>query len=162
MRRLITIIFLRELFTIHLDNPAIASTKFNQNKTFKLIVFSEDYDLDQKARLDRSLAIVNEMDNSQQKVILLNDLALNYAQLHDLKKAKAILDQSLSIAESFEDLSLKVTTKTNIVKYYAQIGQKPQAIKILDSTVELVSMVEDKSLQGQLLFEISLKYGWCL
>ena len=156
--RLILGIFLGQIPLVNFDNPVVASPKFNQD-IIPLIAYSEELDVAEKARLDTSLEMVNEMDNSQLKVILLNDLALNYAKLNYQEKAEAILSQSLSIAKNFEDVTLKVTTITNIAKYYAQIGQKSQAMEILDHTIEMVSMVEDKSLQGQLLLEISLKYG---
>ncbi len=158
-RRLIFGISLYQMLFVSLDNPVIASPKFSQDKTIKLIASSQDLDLTEKSRLDQSLEIINQMDDSPRKVILLNNLALNYAQLGDRQKAKAILEQSLSIAKNFEDLALKVTTMTDIAKYYAQIGEKNQAIEILDNTVDLAKNVTDKSLQGQLLLEISLKYG---
>ena len=166
-RRLILGISLVELLFLGLDNLAIASwrtlvtatPKFNHHNTIPLMASSEARDLEQKSRLDQSLEMIDEMDESQLKVILLNDLALNYAKLGYEEKAIAILEQSLSIAESFEDVVVKVTTMTSIAKYYAQIGQKPRSIEILDNTVALASQVADKSLQGQLLLEISLKYG---
>ncbi|MGK7876216.1 MAG: DUF481 domain-containing protein [Xenococcaceae cyanobacterium] len=158
-RRLILGISLYQLLFLGLNNPVIASPKFNQNNIIPLITSSEERELEKKSRLSQSLEIINEMDDSQLKVILLNDLALSHAQLGDSEMASAILEQSLSIAKSFEDVVVKVTAITNIAKYYAQIGQKSQAIEILDNTVDLASIVEDKSLQGQLLLEISLKYG---
>ncbi len=158
-RRLILGISLCQLLCLVLDRPAIASPKSNQNNTIQLITSSDVQGLAEKSRLDQSLEMIDEMDDSQRKVILLNNLALNYAQLGDIDMAIAILEWSLSIAKNFEDVVVKVTAITNIAKYYAQIGQKSQAIEILDSTVELASIVEDKSLQGQLLLEISLKYG---
>ncbi len=158
-RSLILGISLCQLLCLGLDHPVIASPKSNQNHTIPLITSSAVQGLAEKSRLDQSLEMIDEIDDSQRKVILLNNLALNYAQLGDIDMAIAILERSLSIAKSFEDVVVKVTAITNIAKYYAQIGQKSQAIEILDSTVELASIVEDKSLQGQLLLEISLKYG---
>ena len=157
-RRFILGISLCQLLFLGLDHPVIASPKFNQNNTIQLSAFSEASGIEEKSQLDQSLEMINEMDDSQLKVILLNDLALNYVQLGNIEMAIAILGQSLSIAKSFEDVVLKVTTITNIAKYYAQIGQKTQAIEILDNAVDLASIVEDQSLQGQLLLEISLKY----
>ena len=166
-RRLILGISLVELLFLGLDNLALApwrtlvtaTPKFNHHNTIPLTASSEARELEQKSRLDQSLEMIDEMDESQLKVILLNDLALNYAKLGYEEKAIAILEHSLSIAESFEDMVVKVTTMTNIAKYYAQIGQKNRAIEILDDTVNLANNVADKSLQGQLLLEISLKYG---
>ncbi len=154
LRKLILVISVCEILVIALDHPVIANDKFNQ-----VTASSQNDDLTEKSRLDQSLEIINKMDDSQHKVILLNDLALSYSQLGNQEKANSILGQSLSIANSFEDLALKVTTINNIAKYYAQIDQKTKAIEILDNTFELVSNIPDKSLQGQLLLEISLKYG---
>ena len=127
-QRLIATIFLCELLFFGSDNRVIASPKFKS---------SEDPALEEKFRLDRSLNLIEEMDDSQLKVMLFNDLALSQARLGNLDQAIAILEQSLSLAKSFEDVALKVTTITNIAKCYAQIGQKPQAIEILDNTVAL-------------------------
>ncbi len=142
-----------------IDNSVIPNPEFSQNHTLQLIASSEESEVKEQSRLDQSLEIIDEMNESQLKVILLNNLALNYAKLGYKEKAQAILGQSSSIAKNFEDVALKVTTLTQIAKYYAQIGQKPQAIEILDSTVNLASNVTDQSLQGQLLLDISLKYG---
>ena len=158
-QRLILGISLCKLLLVGLDNVVIASPKFRQNNTIQLITSSAEHELEQKSRLDQSLEMINEMDESQLKVIMLNDLALSYARLGNIDIASAILEQSLSIAKSFEDVVLKVTTITNIAKYYAQIGQKIQPIEILENAVALASTIADKSLQGQLLLEISLKYG---
>lgn len=165
-QKLIVGICVWEILFLDFDNPTLAASslsvdstpKLNHNKTIPLIVSSPPPLPNQKAKFDQSLEMVNEMDNSPLKITLLNDLALNYAQLGDSEKAIAILDQSLSIAKSFEDVVAKVTSMTNIAKYYAQIGQKSRAIEILNNTVNLVSVVADKSLQGQLLLDISFKY----
>ena len=159
-QRLILGIYLYQLLLfIGLFNPVIARTKFNQNNIIQSLKSSEEREIEEKSRLDQSLEMIDEMDDSQLKVMLLNDLALSHAQLGNIEMAIAILERSLSIAKSFEDVVVKVTTITNIAKYYAQIGQQARAIEILDNTVALASIVEDKSLQGQLLLKISLKYG---
>ena len=158
-QNLILGISLSQLLLVGFDNPVIASPKFNQDKTILLITSSEVQDLQEKSRLEQSVDLINEIDDSPLKVTLLNNLALSYAQMGNIDKAIAILDHSLSIAKGLEDVVLKVTTITSIAKHYDQIGQKSKAIEILDDTVEMANMVEDKSLQGQLLLEISFKYG---
>ena len=155
-QRLILGISLGKLILLGLNNPAIARLS-NQNSIIQLLASSED--LEAEARLEQSLDMIQQMDESQQKVVLLNNLAVNYAQLGKLDIALSILEQSLAIAQSFDDLVEKITTITNIAKYYAQIGQTSPAIEILDNAVAMVNLVEDKSLQSQLFFEISLKYG---
>jgi tetratricopeptide (TPR) repeat protein len=86
--------------------------------------FSGDRPLAEKSRLAQSLEMVEQMDNSQLKFILLNDLALDYAQIGEFEQAIAILDRSLSIAESFKEEVNKITAMNNIAKFYGQIGQK--------------------------------------
>ncbi len=158
-QNLILGICLCRILLVGLNNPVIASPQFNnQDKTIPSIAYFEVQDLQEKSQLDQSLDIINEMDDSQLKVILLNNLALSYAKSGDLDQAIAILDQSLSIAKGFEDVVLKVTTITSIAQHYHQIDQNTKAIEILEDTIDLASMVEDKSLQGQLLLEISFKY----
>ena len=145
-QRLILGISLGKLILFGLNNPAIANPA-NQNNLIKLIASSKERNLEAESRLAQSREMIQEMDDSQKKVVLLNNLAINYAQLGKIDIAIAILEQSLSIANSFEDLGLKVTTTTNIAKYYAQIGQTSPAIEILDNAVAMVNLVEDKSLQ---------------
>jgi hypothetical protein len=158
-RRLILGLSLTEIFFLGLDSLAIASPKFNQNNTMPLITSSEDPKAEEKSRLSQSLEMIAQMDDSQLKVILLNDLALSQANLGDLEKASAILEQSLSIANHFDDVALKITTLTQIAKSYAQIDKKERANEILDNTVALARGVKDKNLQGQFLLSISLTYG---
>ncbi|MDJ0901798.1 MAG: hypothetical protein QNJ55_23660 [Xenococcus sp. MO_188.B8] len=165
-QRLILGISLGKLILFGLNNPVIAIPA-NQNSIIQLIASSREQDLEAESRLDQSLEMIQKIEESQQKVVLLNDLAINYAQMARLIKRSArgwhsviaILEQSLSIAQSFDDLVVKITTTTNIAKYYAQIGQTSSAIEILDNAVAMVNLVEDKSRQSQLFLEISLKYG---
>ncbi len=145
-QRLILGISLGKLILFGLDNPVIASPA-NQNSIIQLIASSKERDLEAESRLDQSLEMIQKIEESQQKVVLLNDLAINYAQIGKIDKAIAILEQSVSIANSFEDLGLKVTTTTKIAKYFAQIGQTSPAMEILDNAVAMVNLVEDKSLQ---------------
>ncbi|HAC62610.1 MAG TPA: hypothetical protein DCF68_03500 [Cyanothece sp. UBA12306] len=147
------------IFLMAMKNPVIANREFPQNHSIQLIASSEESQMEEKSRLNHSLKIIDQMEESQLKVILLNDLALNYAQLGYQEKAKAILAQSSSIAKKFEDMTLKITTLTQIAKSYHQIGQQTQALEILDQTVNLVNNITESSLQGQLLLDISLKYG---
>ena len=159
LRRLVSFISIAEIFLLGLNNQVIAKEKLNQDNNIQITPSSQNDNFAEKSRLDQSLEIINKMDDSQPKVNLLNDLALSYAQLGNKEKASSILAQSLAIAQSFEDLALKVTTMNNIAKYYAQIAQKTKAIEILDNTFDLVNNIPNKFQQGQLLLEISLKYG---
>ena len=157
--RVIWVISLGQLIFFSSDHLAIASPKLPQSNHIQIIASSKKQAPAAKSRLDQSLELINEMEDSENKVDLLNDLALSYADLGYGEIASKILEQCLAIANNFEDLRLKVTSITNIAKSYAQIGQKPQAIDLLNNAVELASTTADQSLQGQLLFEISLKYG---
>ena len=157
--RVIWWLSLGQLLFFSSDHLAIASPKLPQSNQIQTITSPQEQDPAAKSRLDQSLEMINEMEDSQSKVNLLNNHALSYADLGYGEMANKILEQCLSIANSFEDLVLKVTSITNIAKSYAQIAQKPQAIEILNNAVALANNVTDKSLQGQLLFEISLKYG---
>lgn len=156
--KIIWIFFLIQLLLLSWDSLAIASSDSNQSSHVQLISSSQKQDSAAKSRLDQSLELINEMDESQHKINLLNNHALSYAELGYLDIANKILEQCLAIARGFEDLELKVTSLTNIAKSYDQIDQKSQAFEILNDVVELATTVIDKSLQGQLLFEISLKY----
>jgi tetratricopeptide (TPR) repeat protein len=132
-----------QLFLSSLDNQLMAKAKYNQADTIQLITSSQNNDIDETSRLDQSLELINQMDESELKIIILNDLALNYAQLGKKEKAIAILDESLAMANNLEDVVLKVSAMFNLAKSYQQIGERKQAIEILDDIVELVNMFEN-------------------
>ena len=136
----------------------MAKTKSNQDNNFQINLSSQNHVIQESYQFDKSLEIINEIDDSQLKVMLLNDLALSYAQRGNNENSLTILEQSLSIAKSFEDVVIKVTNLTNIARYYYQINHKKKAVKILENTVKIIKVVEDKFLQGQLLLGLSFKY----
>ncbi|MGK7939959.1 MAG: tetratricopeptide repeat protein [Crocosphaera sp.] len=90
--------------------------------------------------------------------MVLNDLALSYAKLGKLDKAREILAQSFLIASTFEKIELKVREMTNIASHYQKIGQTDESLKILENTINLVNSIEENLLQGQLLLHLSFKY----
>ena len=73
-RSLILGISLCQLLCLGLDHPVIASPKSNQNHTIQLNISSDVQGLAEKSRLDQSLEMIDEIDDSQRKVILLNNL----------------------------------------------------------------------------------------
>ncbi len=160
LRRLVLGISLGELlFFSSLDNPVIAGPKSYQDNTNHLNTASQTDELDEKSRLEQSLELINEMDDSELKVILFNELALNYAQLGDQEKAITILEQSLAVAQNIEDEVLKATAMLSIAEYYQKIGQKTQTIEILDNTIELVNMFEDVAVKVTTMLDIAQYYA---
>ena len=111
-----------------------------------------------KSQLSEVLETVNQMENSQAKAILLNQIALKYIELGELEQAEEILAKSLAISNNLEEQTIQVNLLTNIAKQYAQIGKLDKAQEILELTVEIANSVEDKLTQGQLLLEIALTY----
>ncbi|WP_094673130.1 tetratricopeptide repeat protein [Hydrocoleum sp. CS-953] len=111
-----------------------------------------------KSQVSEVLETVNQMDDSQAKAILLNQIALKYIDLGELEQAEEILAKSLAISKNLEEQTVQVNLLTNIAKQYAQIGQLDKAQEILELTVEIANSVEDKLTQGQLLLEIALTY----
>ncbi|MGD1716524.1 tetratricopeptide repeat protein [Dapis sp. BLCC M172] len=111
-----------------------------------------------KSQVSEVLETVNQMDDSQAKAILLNQIALKYIDLGELEQAEEILAKSLAISKNLEEQTVQVNLLTNIAKQYAQIGQLDKAEEILELTVEIANSVEDKLTQGQLLLEIALTY----
>ncbi len=111
-----------------------------------------------KSQLSEVLETVNQMENSQAKAILLNQIALKYIELGELEQAEEILAKSLAISNNLEEQTIQVNLLTNIAKQYAQIGKLDKAQEILELTVEIANSVEDKLTQGQLLLEIAPTY----
>lgn len=160
-RSLILGISLGDILFLSLVTPVMANPKYNQDNIMQLIASSPEpaTDIDEKSRLDQSLELISEMDDSELKVILLNDLALNYAQLGNLEKAIAVLEQSLAVAKNIEDVVVKVTAMLSVFEYYEQIGQKNQTIEILDDTVELLNMFEDMAVKVTTMLDIAQYYA---
>ncbi len=160
-RSLIFGISLGEILFLSSVTPVMANPKYNQDNIIPLMASSQESapDLDEKSRLDQSLELISEMDDAELKVILFNELALNYAQLGDHEKAIAILDQSLAVAQNIEDVVLKVTAMLSVAEYYEQIGQKSQTIEIIENTVELVNMFEDVAVKVTTVLDIAQYYA---
>ncbi|MEL4896298.1 tetratricopeptide repeat protein [Crocosphaera sp. Alani8] len=96
-----------------------SNQNIDQYSTSKLSLLDEYDQVSKISRLSQTLEMINELDDSEVKVTLLNNLALSYAKLGELEQAKEILAQSLSITENFEDITLKVTTITEIAHAYS-------------------------------------------
>ena len=87
-RSLIFGISLGEILFLSSVTPVMANPKYNQDNIIQLMASSPEPapDIDEKSRLDQSLELISEMDDAELKVILLNELALNYAQLGDQRR----------------------------------------------------------------------------
>ena len=142
-----------------LNYPVFANQNSPQNPTSSGNILSQHSGTNKNLRFSQSLDMINEMEDSHLKVMLLNDLALSYAKSGNIDKAEKILNQSLFIIENFEDITLKITTITHLATHYHTINQKIRAFNLLENTLDVINRVEDKSLQGQLLLNLSLKYG---
>ncbi len=152
-------LFCCSFLLVGMESLTPANQNIDQYSTSKLNLWDESYEISQVSRLAQTLEMINEIEDSQVKVMLLNDLALSYSKLGEVENAKEILTQSLSITENFEDVTLKITTITEIAHAYYKIGEKEQASKLLENTINSVNKIEDQLLQSQLLLKISLKYG---
>ncbi len=136
----------------------IVNSNYSNYNTTVLNLLAKNDDIYHISRLDQSLQLINDIESPSIKVMLLNDLALSYAKLGKIDKARELLEKSLLIVSTFEEIELKVREMTNIASHYQQIGQTDQAINILENTIDMVNGIEDKLLQGQLLLHISFKY----
>jgi tetratricopeptide (TPR) repeat protein len=158
LNRFIFVIFLSKIIVIFDHNLAWAKGDSPHNHIMESHLYSQNDDQETLLRLEESLEIVQKMDDSQLKVMILNDIALNYANLGNQQKARAILEQSLSICDNLTNIEEKITNMLNIAKSYQQLGAKTKSIEILNDAIKLTNRIEDKTLQGQLLLQISLKY----
>ncbi|WP_107669524.1 DUF481 domain-containing protein [Cyanothece sp. BG0011] len=152
-------LFCYGLLLANLESFITTNQNINQPKIIELNPSHETNDMGEIDRLSQTLEMINKMDDSEVKVMLLNDLAVSYAKFGKLETANNILEQSLLITKDFEDITLRITKITEIAHTYYKIGEKDQGLAILENTLNLVNRIEDKFLQGQLLLNISLKYG---
>ena len=152
---LISLYSLLSFNTIELNIENRHQSNYNSN-LFHLLAQKDN--ISQIYSLDQSLKLINDMESPSVKVMLLNDLALSYAKLGDIDKAKEILEQSLLIVSTFEEIELQVREMTNIASHYQQLGQNAKAFEILENTNTLVNSIDPKLLQGQLLLHLSFKY----
>ncbi|MGK7946870.1 MAG: hypothetical protein AB4058_20615 [Microcystaceae cyanobacterium] len=102
--------------------------------------------------------LVNQMEDSPQKVNRLIDLARNKIQQQQIEEAKAYLDQAVVITKSFDDQMIQVDLYTNIAPYYFQINYLDDANALLTLAIELVNSLEDPQTQSELLLEIAFAY----
>jgi tetratricopeptide (TPR) repeat protein len=107
-------LFCYSLLLASIESSITTNQNINWYGISQLTLLDEFYDIAQKSRLSQTLEMINEIDDSQVKVMLLNNLALSYAKSGDVEKAEKILEQSLSITEKFEDITLKITAITEI------------------------------------------------
>ncbi|MGK7886942.1 MAG: DUF481 domain-containing protein [Crocosphaera sp.] len=152
-------VFCCSLLVAGMESFISSKKNIEQYSTNELNLWDEYYEISQISRLAQTLEMINKIDDSQGKVMLLNDLALSYAKLGEVEQAKKILAQSLSITENFEDVSSKITTITEIADAYYKIGEIDKASTLLENTIDSVNSIDNKILQQQLLLKISLKYG---
>ena len=114
---------------------------------------------DAETLLLQALEVANSLKDSYRQATLLKDIAIKYANLGKIDRAREILAQSLEVAKTIEDIGNKVTIMAAIAQNYAEIGQLTTAQGILSETTEIANSVEDKSLQAALLSQIALKYA---
>ncbi|MGK7932742.1 MAG: DUF481 domain-containing protein [Microcystaceae cyanobacterium] len=142
-----------------------AANIFPANQS-SLSVASESFDntpflltsSDQESQLLQILETVDQMEDSQAKAILLNEVSQKYITIGEIEKANQILDQSLMISNNIANPSIRLNLLTKIAEQYAQIDQLEKSKEILQLTSEIANSVEDKLIQGQLLLEIALSY----
>ena len=109
--------------------------------------------------LQQALTIANTIEDPYDKATLLNDIALQYANLGKKEQGIAILSQSLEAAKKIADTSVKVTVMLGIAESYWELEQITTANKLLSESIELANSVADKSLKSRLLTKIALKYA---
>lgn len=109
-------------------------------------------------RLSEVLEMINQMEDSLEKAILLNDVVLEYIQLGKIKEARQLLAQSVEISQNLRNQTVKINLLTNIAQQYAEIGDLDKAKEILTLTEEIANAVEDDLTRGQLLLKIALSY----
>ena len=114
---------------------------------------------DQETLLLQALEVANSLEDPYRQAILLNDIAIKYANLGKIHRAQEILDRSVEVAREIEDIGNQVSTMAAIAIYYAEIDQLTTATELLSETIEIANSVPDISLQAGLLSEIALKYA---
>ena len=136
----------------------IANSYYSNNNINVLNLLAKNDDISPISRVNQRLEVINDMESPSVKVMLLNDLALSYAKLGEIEKAKEILEQSLLIVSTFEAIELQVREMTNIAGHYQKIGQTYQAINIVENTNTIINSIDKKLLQEQFLLHLSFKY----
>lgn len=109
--------------------------------------------------LQQALTIADTIKDPYDRATILNDIALQYANLGKKEQGIAILSQSLEAAKKIADTSVKVTVMLGIAQNYFELEQITTANEILSESIELANSVEDKSLKSRLLTKIALKHA---
>jgi tetratricopeptide (TPR) repeat protein len=137
--------------------PSLPSTSIPQIRSDDLLdrrLIAEETE----SQLSDIFDLINQMDDTPQKVNLLTDLTKNVIKQGELDQAKDLLDQAVLITKGFDNKSVQVDLLTNIAPYYVQINQTEEAKNLLTLAVEITNSIEDPKKQSELLLEIAFAY----
>lgn len=138
------------------NNLAIANNP-SEEELFPAVENADESLLDVNF-LEKSLQLLNELDDNGNKVQILNNIALKYIQIGQPEKATEILEQSFNIILKLTDKNLQVSLLGDLSKYYQLMDNHQEADNILDQSFNIANTIQDPNLRATLIFEIALQY----
>ncbi len=109
--------------------------------------------------LSEALKQAESLKNRQWKATFLSNIAVQYARLGQIAKAKEILDQALETALTIYNDLERATVLGDIALKLADIGESALAAEVLSQAREAIDEIKNTQVQASLLRDLSFKYA---
>ena len=109
--------------------------------------------------LSEALKQAESLKDRQWKATFLSNIAVQYAKLGQVAKAKEILDQALETALTIYNDLERANVLGDIALKLADIGESVLAIEVLSQAREAIDEIKNTQVQASLLRDLSFKYA---
>ncbi len=111
------------------------------------------------SNLSEALKQAESLKDRQWKATFLSNIAVQYARLGQIAKAKEILDQALETALTIYNDLEQATVLGDIALKLADIGEEALAAEVLSQAREAIDEIKNTQVQASLLRDLSFKYA---
>ena len=109
--------------------------------------------------LSEALKQAESLKDRQWKATFLSNIAVQYARLGQIAKAKEILDQAVETALTIYNDTERATVLGDIALKLADIGETALAAEVLSQAREAIDEIKNTQVQASLLRDLSFKYA---
>ncbi len=111
------------------------------------------------SNLSEALEQAESLKDRQWKATFLSNIAVQYAKLGQVAKAKEILDQALETALTIYNDLERATVLGDIALKLVDIGESALAVEVLSQAREAIDEIKNTQVQASLLRDLSFKYA---
>ncbi len=116
-------------------------------------------DTEELSSLNEALKQAESLKDRQWKATFLSNIAVQYAGLGQVAKAKEILDQALETALTIYNDLERATVLGDIALKLADIGESALATEVLSQAREAIDEIKKTQVRASLLRDLSFKYA---